>query len=97
MSVLLPLCPLDRQIPPSCPADKPVSLTEKADAEKITIPHIVLASKDEPAEAIADYKKIIDTGSIGGYVETYETVHHGWMAARADLEVEHERSEYTRG
>ena len=70
---------------------------EKSDAEGLTIPHIVLASKDEPADVTTEYKKVIDSGSMGGYVETYSTMHHGWMGARADLEDEENFKEYTRG
>ena len=70
---------------------------EKSDAEKLTIPHIVLASKDEPADVVTEYKKIIDSGSIGGHVETYTTMVHGWMSARADFEDEENIKEYTRG
>ena len=69
---------------------------EKADAEKIAIPHIVLASKDEPADAVADYKQVIESNGIGGCVETYSTMPHGWMGARADLENEEPRKEYVR-
>ncbi|KZF20995.1 dienelactone hydrolase [Xylona heveae TC161] len=69
---------------------------EKADAEKITVPHIVLASKDEPAEAVAEYKEVIEKNGTDGYVETYANMHHGWMGARANLEDEENKKEYLR-
>ncbi|KAK6833336.1 hypothetical protein PG995_013093 [Apiospora arundinis] len=69
-----------------------------ADAEALTIPHIVLASKDEPADVVAEYKKILE-GQSGktGVVETYATMNHGWMGIRAKLDVEDDRKEYERG
>ncbi|KAH8676840.1 hypothetical protein BGZ60DRAFT_403552 [Tricladium varicosporioides] len=70
----------------------------KADAEAITIPHIVLASMHEPAEAVADYKEVIMGEGKKGIVETYPTSVHGWMGARADLkEGTEELKEYIRG
>jgi uncharacterized LabA/DUF88 family protein len=68
-----------------------------ADALPIAIPHIVLASKDELLEAVAGYAKTIESNSKGGIVETYPTMWHGWMGARADLDREESRAEYTRG
>lgn len=68
-----------------------------ADAVPIAIPHIVLASKDEPADAVEGYAKTIQSNSKGGIVETYSTMWHGWMGARADLDGEESRAEYTRG
>ncbi|KAL3472581.1 hypothetical protein BJX99DRAFT_235210 [Aspergillus californicus] len=70
---------------------------EKADAERLTIPHIVLASKDEPTGMVEEYSRVIDSSEIGGQVETYSSMWHGWMGARANLDDEHNRAEYTRG
>ncbi|KAL1857996.1 hypothetical protein Plec18170_003220 [Paecilomyces lecythidis] len=70
---------------------------DKADAEKLTIPHLVLASKDEAADAVREYARIIDNNGIGGHVETYTSMWHGWMGARAKLDDEHARAEYSRG
>ncbi|TAQ90049.1 hypothetical protein B7494_g1629 [Chlorociboria aeruginascens] len=69
----------------------------KADASSITIPHIMLASKDESAEIVAHYKEVIDSNKVGGIVETYSTMHHGWMGARGDLEDSENLKEYQRG
>ncbi|KAJ5247271.1 alpha/beta-hydrolase [Penicillium chermesinum] len=70
---------------------------EKVDAERLTIPHIVLASKDEPADVVKEYSQIISGNGIGGHVETYSSMWHGWMGARAQLEDEHGCAEYIRG
>ncbi|CAG8092610.1 unnamed protein product [Penicillium salamii] len=70
---------------------------DAVDALPLAIPHIVLASKDEPAEAVAGYAKTIESSSQGGAVETYSNMWHGWMSARADLDGEESRAEYIRG
>ena len=57
----------------------------------------MLASKDESTELISEYSKAIQSNNIGGHVETYGTMWHGWMGARANLEEEHSRAEYIRG
>ncbi|KAL4821443.1 hypothetical protein BDW67DRAFT_180143 [Aspergillus spinulosporus] len=70
---------------------------DKADAQTLTIPHAVLASKDEPADEVAAYKRIIEDKGLGGFVETYGKMWHGWMGARADLEKEESLKNYVRG
>ncbi|KAE8350157.1 ketopantoate reductase PanE/ApbA C terminal-domain-containing protein [Aspergillus coremiiformis] len=70
---------------------------DKTDAEKLTIPHIVLASKDEPPEEIRGYAEVISKNGVGGHVETYNTMWHGWMGARANLDREESNAEYRRG
>ena len=70
---------------------------DPADAQALSIPHIVLASKDEPADAIAGYADFFAKRGKEGYVETYSKMWHGWMGARADLEQEESRGEYARG
>lgn len=69
---------------------------DKADAERIAIPHLVLASRDEPADVVEQYKEVIANGA-GGHVETYRSMWHGWMGARADLAGEESIKEYRRG
>jgi len=54
----------------------------KEDAERITVPHIVLASNGEDVKAVQEYKGVLEAGN--GVVETYSTMHHGWMGARAN-------------
>ncbi|PYH81341.1 hypothetical protein BO82DRAFT_432681 [Aspergillus uvarum CBS 121591] len=70
---------------------------EAADAQRLTIPHVVLASKDEPAEVVEAYAKTIAENGLGGHVETYSTMWHGWMGARANLDGEESLAEYKRG
>lgn len=70
-----------------------------ADAQALSIPHIVLASKDEPADAVTAYTDLLakNHGQKEAHVETYSKMWHGWMGARADLEQEESRAEYARG
>lgn len=70
---------------------------DPVDAQALSIPHIVLASKDEPADAIAGYADFLAKSEKEGYVETYSKMWHGWMSARADLEQAESRAEYARG
>ncbi len=70
---------------------------DKADAESLTIPHLLLASKDEPADLVAVYEQVIAANGIGGHVETYADMWHGWMGARADLKADRSRGEFERG
>ncbi|KAJ0413384.1 hypothetical protein BJY00DRAFT_306363 [Aspergillus carlsbadensis] len=72
-------------------------LMDKADAENLTIPHAVLASNEEPANVVQAYQEIIAAKGIGGFVETYEKMWHGWMGARADLKGEDSAREFIRG
>lgn len=67
---------------------------DKKDAEVQTAPHLLLASKDEPADIVEAYKT-----AMGDRVEitTYGTMHHGWMGARADLKDEKNVEEFKRG
>ncbi|KAL3457207.1 Alpha/Beta hydrolase protein [Aspergillus heterothallicus] len=72
-------------------------LMDKADAGKLTIPHAILASKEEPADVVQAYKESIVAREPGGFVGTYESMWHGWMGARADLKGEESAREYIRG
>ncbi|KAM0174096.1 hypothetical protein ACHAPC_010137 [Botrytis cinerea] len=67
----------------------------KEDAERITVPHIVLASNGEDVKAVQEYKGVLEAGN--GVVETYSTMHHGWMGARANFDNEDNAKEYVRG
>lgn len=53
---------------------------EKSDAEKITIPHLVLASNGEPAEVVKEYAELLVGEGKTGEVVTYPTMHHGVRA-----------------
>lgn len=63
---------------------------------------MVLASKDEPADAISKFAAILKSHvneevRTKSHVETYDDAVHGWMAARADLENEGALKLYQRG
>lgn len=73
-----------------CGVDTPFSVAVEAhpsflaveDAEKITVPLCVLASKDEDAETVKKFEAAL---KVPKYFETFGNSQHGWMAARADL------------
>lgn len=69
-------------------------MLDEADAKAQTAPHILLASKDEPADKVALYKEVMGDKAE---VTTYENMHHGWMGARSDLKNEENVKEYERG
>jgi dienelactone hydrolase len=70
------------------------AMVDAADAAKIKVPLIMLASGDETAE---DVKKFGDNLTGPKHIETFQDQVHGWMAARADLKDERVKAEYTRG
>ncbi|EED15855.1 conserved hypothetical protein [Talaromyces stipitatus ATCC 10500] len=73
---------------PNDPRSDPVdvfSMLDPAEAKKITIFHLVMASKDEPSEAVADFKTVIEENGIGRYLPTYTTMHHSWPGLKANL------------
>lgn len=72
-------------------------LYDGADAKNAVIPHVVLASKEESTDVTAEYKAAFDKSTLGSYVDTYATMHHGWMGARANLEDPENKKEYYRG
>ena len=66
----------------------------------MTIPHICLfAPGDGTPEVMKVYEEALLAKEKGGknVVETFETMHHGWMGARADLEREDNVREFERG
>ena len=69
-------------------------MVDPADAEKISIPLAMLASKDEPEK---DVKAFEATLKGEKHVEIFGDQVHGFMAARADLADERVKSEYERG
>lgn len=74
-----------------------ISQLNKTDAENLAIPHIVLASKNEPADAVKDYQDVLASNGRNNYIETYPAMWHGWMGSRADLKREESRREFLRG
>jgi dienelactone hydrolase len=73
------------------------SRLDAKDAEALTSPHICLASPGEPANVVAQFKEILSQPGKTGEVETYGTMFHGWMGARANLKDEANLKEYERG
>lgn len=85
---------------PSLPQFKAIVQTSPAlidisEATKITIPVMVLASKDENADEITAYENGLTQGVK--HVETFEDQVHGWMSARGDLSGGKSLTEYERG
>ena len=56
------------------------AMIDPKDAENITIPIAILASKDEDAQAVNQFKENL---KVQKHVETYSNQSHGWMAARS--------------
>ena len=80
----------------------PRSFLDPANCADLTIPHLLLASADESAEAVAGYKAALAVHKIAAVKEksvadTYEDMFHGWMAARSKLAEEKYRLGYERG
>ncbi|RPA99072.1 hypothetical protein L873DRAFT_1835603 [Choiromyces venosus 120613-1] len=78
------------------------AMMDVEDLKKITIPHLALPSGDEPADVVEAYKKELavhpnEAVRTKSYIEVYDTMAHGWMAARAQLADEQVRKEYERG
>ncbi len=59
-----------------------------------TVPHLLLASKDEPNDLVEAYKTIMGNQAE---VVTYGTMHHGWMGARANLMDNDNAAQFERG
>jgi len=64
------------------------------DAKSIKIPLVMLASKDEDAEAVKKFEANLTKDK---YVEIFSDQIHGWMAARGDLDNPRVKEEYERG
>ncbi|KAI9727704.1 MAG: hypothetical protein M1828_005932 [Chrysothrix sp. TS-e1954] len=65
------------------------------DAKALKIPHLIMASKDEPAEDVTAFDKV--EKPVGSETHTYPTMHHGWMGARAKLNESENAKEFSRG
>ena len=70
------------------------AMVSPEDAEKVTIPMCMLASKEEPVD---DVKKYDEALKVKKHIETFDTQIHGFMSARADLSDESVKKEYERG
>ncbi|PWW73661.1 alpha/beta-hydrolase [Tuber magnatum] len=78
------------------------AMMDVEDVKKVTIPHLVLPSKDEPADVIEAYKKELagntkEAVKARSCIEVYDKMVHGWMAARAQLADEEVLKGYERG
>lgn len=69
-------------------------MVDASEAENISIPLMLLASKDEPVDDVKKFEAAL-TGPK--HVETFPDQIHGWMTARSDLEDEKVKKEYERG
>lgn len=70
------------------------AMADAADAAKVKIPMMMLASKDEPVDEVGKFEEALKGTK---HVETFGDQVHGWMSARADLSDERVRGEYERG
>jgi dienelactone hydrolase len=70
------------------------AMVDSSDAKSIPIPVLILASKDEDANEVAKFQKLL---TVKNRVEIFGDQSHGWMAARADLNDPRVKSEYARG
>jgi len=70
------------------------AMVDPKDAEKISIPLCMLASKDEDPDAVSKFEANLKGKK---HVETFGDQVHGWMAARADLGDKRVKEEYERG
>lgn len=58
------------------------AFVDASDAEKVTIPMLMLASRDEPAEDVKKYEAAL---KVPKHIETVDEV-HGYMTARGNLD-----------
>lgn len=70
------------------------AMVDPADAEGVTVPFVLLASKEEPGDAV---QKFGDALQGPKHVESFKDQIHGWMAARSDLSDSRVKEEYERG
>ncbi|KAI9770083.1 MAG: hypothetical protein M1840_003533 [Geoglossum simile] len=78
----------------ACAAIAHPLMLDPGDAEDISIPFLLLASKDEDAEDVQEFSKALKGKRV---VETFADQIHGWMGGGADLEDQRCREEYERG
>jgi len=74
------------------------AMLDTSDIEGSTIPHMCLASKDEPPEAVEAYKKSLESrGDKHSYLKHFPDSIHGWMAARSNLSDPAQKNQYKEG
>jgi dienelactone hydrolase len=69
-------------------------MIDPAGAEKISVPFIMLASGEDPDDAVKQFESKL---KVPHHVETFSDQVHGWMAARADLSDARAKAEFARG
>ncbi|KAF4537507.1 Dienelactone hydrolase [Lasiodiplodia theobromae] len=70
------------------------AMVDPADAPKVTIPYLMLPSKDEDKEAVKAWQQGL---KVKNHVELFDDQIHGFMAARSNLSDARVKEEYTRG
>ena len=69
-------------------------MIDPADAEKIVIPSLMLASAEESAEEVRNWEEAL---KVEKHVEILGDQVHGWMSARGNLEDEKCKEAYEKG
>jgi dienelactone hydrolase len=69
-------------------------MIDPADAEKITIPTLMLASEEESAEEVKRWEEAL---KVEHHVERFGDQVHGWMSARGNLEDAKCKEAYEKG
>ncbi|KAK5098704.1 hypothetical protein LTS08_006082 [Lithohypha guttulata] len=70
------------------------AMVDPTEAKSVTIPTMILASKEEPKDAVEEY---VANLVVSRHVETFGDQVHGFMGARADLADANVKKEYERG
>jgi hypothetical protein len=70
------------------------AMVDPEDASMVSIPFLMLPSKDEDKEAVAGFEKNL---KVTKEVHTFDDQIHGWMAARGDLSDEKVKKAYEKG
>ena len=70
------------------------AMIDPAGADKISVPYVLLASGEDPADTVKEFESKL---KVPHHVETFADQVHGWMAARADLSNPRVKEEYARG
>ncbi|KAL3417362.1 dienelactone hydrolase [Phlyctema vagabunda] len=73
------------------------ALIEPAEALSITIPTLVLASKDEDLAVVQSYVENLACNGEQKALHVFDDMVHGWLSARGDLEDVRVRDEWVRG
>ncbi|ODQ54562.1 dienelactone hydrolase [Saitoella complicata NRRL Y-17804] len=75
------------------------AMVDPADARALTIPICALPSKDEDKNTMQEFENVVKEKKFGGdcVFKRYDTMHHGWMAARGDMAVKEQREMFDDG